>query len=386
MGIFDTTEPAEPSLWVKAKHFFSVLWEQTVSAVWTKLKRLFWHLFSNFGFREVAYHFTWSVGKNIQIIIRSHLSHFLAFVLAILVLIRETPEFLELFHDLNKFIWSWHSFIILITFGTILAALWELRGDKLATTEQERRFIVGVRNLLIELEKFKDAVKSLSDSERQEKLKTFTENFVDIASGVICGKKKVDVAVLIYNESDNEGFLNLYASSKDSVFPSDFNLHLPLHNIDDKEKGPAFMAFTSGLIAHMPNKTDRFGFLFKEISGENYKFEHYIDGWYSVKQQYENYEQYENYRSILSVPISSYINPNEREAYGVLSFTTSYRDPFIPRDYIMALCLSNLLSQAIDVVNYPVLPENYTMLLCLMNLLSRANNKTVSEEQTPTLT
>jgi hypothetical protein len=377
MSMFSLVDPPKPSRLSRIKRFFSMLWEQTVATVWIKIKKLFWHFFGGFGFRDVAYHFVWSVWKNIQINIRSHLSHLLAFFLAILVLFRETPEFIKLIENSEeKFNWYGHPLILVITFGTIGAALWELRGNKLATTPQERGFVLGVRNLLIELEKFKDAVKNLPDSERQEKLRTFTENFVDIASGVICGKKKVDVAVLIYNESEEEGFLNLYASSKDSIFPINFNLHLPLHNIKDGERGPAYMAFTSGLIAHMPNKMNKFGFLFKEISGEDYKFEHYIDGWYSID------EQYETYRSILSVPISSYINPNERDAYGVLSFTTSCNDPFIQRDYIMALCLSNLLSQAIEAINEPILPEDYIRFLCLLNLFSESDDEAVNQNET----
>ncbi len=344
MSIFNDIGPDDRPFVQRIRAAIRRFWDKTAHSLWSWIKLRFWALFDNFDLKYVARLFIWSVWKNIQIFVRSYLSHFIAILLAVLVLIRESPEFIEIIHDYTTFIWYWHGFIISVTLATILAAIWELRGNKISTTQQERRFVLGVRNLLIELEKFKATVKiSQNNEDRQAELKALTETFIEIASGAICGKKHVDVGVLMYADIDGVAHLSLYGATPGAHYKEGFCM--PLQTLADDQKGPAYMSFTTGHIAHMPNKADKFGYVFEEIKGEKYRFRDHIEGWFPVDAEYEDY------RSVLSVPVSSYVDAKKRDVFGVLSFTTSFRDPFIQRDYIMALSLANLLGQAIVALN-----------------------------------
>lgn len=327
------------------------VWYRIFVNAWDEIKALAWWVCIKLGAKEASYHFAWTIWKHLQMLVRAKLSPFLAILLVILVLIREVLEYAGLIPHSETFT-LWDLFVVVITLGTIGAAVWEVKGNKLSASPQERGFVIGMRNLMIALEKFKVAIKQLDRDARQDHLAAFTDKFIDVAGRTICGKKAIDVGVLIYQEPKAEteeeakakATLTLYKSNAEAHFPPDFDM--PLKGLREEEQGPAFRVFESGFIAHMPNKNTSFGFLFKELDGEDYKFRGYIEGWYPVEAQYEEYT------SVLTVPVSEYVDEDHRHYFGVLSFTTSSRDPFVHRDYIMALCLSDLLSQAIAAVKH----------------------------------
>jgi hypothetical protein len=162
-------------------------------------------------------HFRWGLWlkkKQMQVLIRTHLSHFLAAILAMSVVVREEGDLVNTIHRftleqwgtilglvvallaLVTYIWkskmqskmhfSRHFFhlaivaggafltwlywsqlwtiaqkipfrqwgIFLLALATILAAAWEFFGNKLSVSPQEVRFALGVRGLLEELQNF----------------------------------------------------------------------------------------------------------------------------------------------------------------------------------------------------------------------------------------
>ena len=118
---------------------------------------------------------------------------------------------------------------------------------------------------------------------------------------------------------------------------------------DIAEIGPAETAFNLGkltarndYVVHLPTKKQRLGIIFKDVGDEDYVDESHFEGWYSAEN-----EKYEEFRSVLSVPVTKYIN-GELETIGVLNFTTKKRDLFIDRDYVMANCFAKFIAHAIN--------------------------------------
>jgi hypothetical protein len=132
---------------------------------------------------ENKYYLSWSKRKNRLMWIRSNLSHYLAIGLAIFTVLREISEYLwkgveqsiRLYIETNLLygrtiiyllFWLWLLFIIALVIGTIGAAIWELKGNKLDVSEQEKRFALGMKVLLLEIEKLKQEILKAGDKNR----------------------------------------------------------------------------------------------------------------------------------------------------------------------------------------------------------------------------
>lgn len=279
----------------------------------------------------------WSKKKRLAIFLRSHLSHIFALVLAILVLIREIPEMGVVFHPSN--IQLWHIFILGITGATIIAAYWEFRGNRLATTPQEIRFVLGIRSLLTQLEKFKREIIGKSFSDKFDNLSDFCSLLLKVTSNTICGKKEIAGGLMFYQ--NNKGILALHSYTPGSMYQH--GLEIPLgKGIRKDQKGPATKAFETGQIAHMPNKSKKIGILLEAVQGERYRLAEMFKGWYDSQSAAE-----ENFSAVLSIPVTIYANQGEKINYGILNYTSIKGDPFVPRDYIMAECFASILAQAI---------------------------------------
>lgn len=290
--------------------------------------------------------------KNITIFYRSHLSHVLAVFLAVCAVLREVMEHFQ-YNSLLK-PWAWLTFIIILAVFTVWAAIWELVGNKLATSKQEVRFILGMNALLEEYNAYERKLQDINDEEQSKELfKEFIKELLKAASGIICGKHTVDVGLMLEKTSTKELILE-----KDKFYQSDAGdehkyperLVIPLDEKEDsKMVGPAEMAFKKKeFIIHMPNKSKKMGLLIQQSGGEDYTPKGVFEGWYPA-----DHETQENFRSVLSVPVISYKNENESEIFGVLNFTTRNndlyinRDLFVDRDYIMASCFAVMIAQSI---------------------------------------
>src|SRR5271170_1044410 len=88
--------------------------------------------------------YSWILKKKLQSVRRTHLSHILAIVLLILVVVREWPEITRML--LGYSLPTFFGFLILVIVTlTYITAGWELFGDKLTTSPQELRFHWGAK-------------------------------------------------------------------------------------------------------------------------------------------------------------------------------------------------------------------------------------------------
>src|SRR5205085_7341012 len=286
----------------------------------------------------LAYLSRWAKKKKLQIFIRAHLSHVLALALAVCVLIREIPDIRDIVFSSNK-MHLWHWFILLLTLGTVIAAGWEFFGNKLATSPQEIRFVLGIRSLLTQLEKFKRDIEKLSYDEIRTRLDDYFAFFLKVTSTTLCGKKDVAGGLMLYQEK--EGGLALHKYTPGAMYQP--GLVIPLRdNIEKENKGPAAKSFESGLLAYMPQKRKEIGMVIEAVQGEKYKLVEIFKGWYKSQSAAE-----ENFCAVLSIPITIYAEERKKINYGVLNYSTVKGDPFVPRDYIMAECFASILAQAI---------------------------------------
>lgn len=275
----------------------------------------------------------WIAWKKIQVLVRSHLSHILAVLLGVLVLIRELQELVDMVH--TRHIGWWQILILGITLGTIAAALWELEvfGSKLSTSPQEVRFVRAMRSLLQELERFtygKDR-----DLNLDTRLNDFIKPFLKVTSITLCGKKEIDAALMLPTESKKEVELRLKTDG--ALYPDE--LVIPLPESEEATTGPAGYAYQLLKIVYMPLKRWRLGWPFR-YDTQCYEPSEPKRGWIEVEKAYENF------RSVLCIPVAVYQERNRRQPFGVLNYSTKSLDPFVPRDFMMGECFSSILAMA----------------------------------------
>lgn len=312
--------------------------------------------------KDLKYYLKWSKGKNRIIRIRSHLSHVLAITLVALTIAREILEYFWKgtqawvaiylrenipggYGDLVLQIlsWVWIGFIVLIAIATVAAAVWELSGNKLDVSEQEKRFALGIKTLLAKIEEFKQQLWKVDSIDLvNAKFDEFSDDFLEVTSKVLCGGKTVHAA-LIFHFPDDE-ILRLVRSTPGSNYPPPEKMTIHLPSIPEDHKGPAQMSFENDLLALMPKKSRKLGWVMKEKSNnEDYEFAKLINGWFEPPPPADGV-----FESVMSVPITSYAEEGLKAYHGVLCFTTEKKDYFILRDYTMAFCFASIIAQAKD--------------------------------------
>jgi hypothetical protein len=313
-------------------------------SLWEKLKRL-WDFF---GGEENKTFLRWRRKKRRDIFIRSYLSLTLACLLAFLALVRELVDIFanDYLETTPWLFWPWIVFLFCLIAAVFGAVVWEVLGDKLDVSEREKRFAVGMRDLLSEIEKLKKHVWAAQNTGKvNDELNSFIDKFLNTSCHVLCGGNKVHAGVMFHDTQTNS--LNLYNRTDGSAYPDDVTIVLD-ETKDDTEKGPAEMAFNKTLMAHMPEKSKKIGWVYNELDGE-YVFKEFVRGW--VEPPASDSEIFE---SVLSIPITSYAKEGKKAYHGVLNYTTAAKDHFIPRDYVMAVCFASILAQAKDAARFRI--------------------------------
>jgi hypothetical protein len=331
--------------------------------------------------------YTWMLKKQAQVIVRAHLSDILALVLAVLVVIRERTELLAIGAQLSFGQWVLLLFlvaatavcvtcaglvvlrprrrwplislacalllivlscyfrgtsllaavktvgcanwlIIVVIIGTVGAAVWEFFGNKLTSSPQEIRFAAGIRGLLDRTERYKLDVRAEADkTKRNTLLENLLPEFLELSGTTLCGNKKVTARLMLLVQDNLEWTSN----SKTNKIP------LPT---EDTDSGPAGWSMKTMKLAYVPDKDWKESWLFKAVQNEYEVSPSPQSGWIDV-------DSTEPLHSVLCVPISVYSGSNQRTKIGVLNFSTESRDPFVPRDFLMAECFASILSQAL---------------------------------------
>lgn len=281
----------------------------------------------------------WVAKKKIQVFVRAHLSHVLALALAIMVIVRERGELLQIGRSPHH-IGGFGLLVFAVTAGTIVAAIWEFFGNKLTTSPQEIRFLQGIRSLLYELEKFGYGKDRIADP--QDRLVQFVEGFLEVACNTLCGHRHVDGALMV--KDPNKDSLTLISSSKRARYPKDLDIPLPSNQEDGNSTGPAGWSFHRVQIVYVPKKKRHEAWPFRLIAEdghERYEPSEPLKGWIPARKPDE-----EDYKSVLCVPLAIYQQKNQKRRFGVLNFTTGARDPFVDRDFMMAECFASILGHA----------------------------------------
>jgi hypothetical protein len=333
--------------------------------------------------RQLAFVSYWFIKSKFIIWMRRRLSHVFAFILAIFTVIREIADWFKLpeaidnwFKSLSTdyqlpfvihFILIWEIFIIVLALMTIAAAIWEFKGNKLATSHQERRFIAGMNKLMETFDVFHQSVNGAATIEEAEQaLLNFESVLLEISSWILCGKYPVCSALMIYQENGHKlvldkakhfhenGKANLSGETvagNPTINPLTNNqlveFVIDLNEARTEMIGPAIIAFKrKGSVIHLPKKLNKIGFIYFRNPKGKFQWRETFRGWYPSEDL-----DFEDFRSVLSTAVSVFSDSEEIKPFGVLNFTTQDKDLFTPRDYTMALCFASLVAQAIYETN-----------------------------------
>ncbi|MGC2468041.1 MAG: hypothetical protein WA517_22815 [Candidatus Acidiferrum sp.] len=329
----------------------------------------------------------WKIKKNCQFMVREHLSHALAGILALLIVIREFANLKTTLQSLSAFEWvilgvmliapivfcwycwictmqkrvrrlkhvavviglaaviylAWKSlgdlgramaripvldWLVLATVvGTIVAALWEFFGNKLRSSPQEVRFTSGLYYLLTILENF--TFETHGDVITRDPL---LEKFLEISRDTLCGDRKVDACIML--PTADQKFLKIEKESRDAKYPVK---ELPLGN----GSSAAGQAFKASKLVYVPDKEWREGWSLSQATAQGYRASAAPEeAWFPASDPKQ-----ERFKTALCVPVKRYSGNQQWRTAAVLNFTTDARDPFMPRDFLMAECLAAVLSQ-----------------------------------------
>lgn len=303
-----------------------------------------------FGGDKFLFYTLWIYKKKVQVFRRTHLSNFLALLLAVLAFYREWPELrrmAQLVKDdwphVGQMIQSGHVgfidiLILIIIVATVGAFIWETWGNKLTTSPQEIRFVTAMRLLLQEMEKFiygKDR-----EPDPDKRLEQFIDAFFKVTCNTLCGKKSVHGGLML--EAPSGENIVLFQSSEGANYPEDLVIPIPT-NDGSQEKSPAGVAYQEQTLVYMPKKEKRLGWPFR-FDKDAYEPSEPTKGWVSVDANFEHF------RSVLCLPVAIYQKRNlatQRDLktpLGVLNYSTNSRDPFVDRDFVMGECFSSILA------------------------------------------
>lgn len=241
--------------------------------------------------------------------------------------------------------------IVTITVITILAAGWELVGNKLTTSPQEIRFVTTMRSLLQSLQKLTYGEDREPDLEKR--LDQFLVGFLELTSNALCGTTQVDGGFM--REVPNQKTLKLHKYSKRAHYPPTLfipvpDLASPPHDTEivgeDKEEGPgpAGVAYARLQTVYMPFKRLKRAWPF-QLVGRRYEPSEPTEGWIPAELP-----SYERFCSVLCSPVAVYRKKNSKRPFGVLNYSTKARDPFVDRDFAMSECFSSILAQAMEAI------------------------------------
>jgi len=258
---------------------------------------------------------------------RSVVFHIIVVGLAIYLAYGHGVSLLEAMADISPLLWL----VTILTVGTFGTAVWELVGNKLSTSPQEILFSCGMHLLMERLENFCfDSDDNMNDKELYEGM---IKEFLNITSETLCGPNKVNAGLML----DSGGRLKIEFETDDAHYSQ---IEFPLQNND--KKSAAGLAFQRKLV-YVPYKHWQDAWSLKHKQEEDYEFPPAPEkAWLSAQNPRD-----EKFVSVLCVPVGTYERNKDWKPVGVLNYTTSSLDPFVPRDFLMSECFASVLCQAL---------------------------------------
>ena len=231
--------------------------------------------------------------------------------------------------------------VLIITLGTLGAALWEILGDKLSSSPRDAWFAYQVRRLLALLDAFYVPETEESIAPAADVLERFTQEVIEAACTTLCGKTTVAGGYL----KPSKGLLKLWKQSNGAEY--DEELEIPLRSTEPGP-GPAALAFKQKIrpyhSVYLPEK-DRPEAWFVATAGAGYRLPPPQQvGWVAARDK-----ALEDFKSVVCIPVRFYAGGGKEYNMGALTFSTKARDPFLPRDFLMAESFARILAQALSI-------------------------------------
>jgi hypothetical protein len=302
------------------------------------------------GARQFKEYSRWLRKKQRQIYIRTKLSHHLAILLAIMVVARETPELMVKFGweppALNigwpwLWPWLWLGVVLVVTAATIFAAVSESVGKNMKISHQELLFLYGMGTLLEQLQKL---MCTKGDTRRPDiRLREFSKVAMNVVSEVFSVPGDSEAGLMV--KLSNERAIRLTEFSREAKYREKLTVPLPPDSGDIEDPGstgPAGIAFSRLRTVSVPEKGESV-WSFKRERAAN-------EDWYEAFAPdtcwVDAGEAFENFKSVLSVPIAALRVGDSAQKFGVLNISTTAKDPFVDRDFMMAECFAGVLAAA----------------------------------------
>jgi hypothetical protein len=199
--------------------------------------------------------------------------------------------------------------VMILSIGTVWAALWEIFGNKLSTSEQEIRFSCGIRLLMERLQSY--CFDNSPSAEKDPKVeKQIIVDFLNVTSKTLCGPKKVS-AGLMQREKEKE---NEYLAMKHQSYRANYDDKFTLPLFDDNKKSAAALAMNWNLV-YVPFKRWKEAWVFKHEKGSTYNFPEKPElAWLEALNPKK-----EKFLSVLCVPVGTYGTNKKWEASGVIN-------------------------------------------------------------------
>jgi hypothetical protein len=339
----------------------------------------------------------WNLAKRISLNVQAHLSAFLALTIVIIMVVRESAELRDLGHEPRwllfvflavgiwfsaRYVWLlympvklrwqghvlysltfamtlvsavvfgpslldlYHSgrfrlVIVVLAAATILAALWEVFGDKLSSSHRDIWFSVAMREAIRQFDEVLTREQPMSKDELIDWYLNFLDWVLEYASAALCGRKRVQAGFLI-KPPDRADVLRLFRASAGSDYPAGLEVPLPTRDHGGSAAGLAFTLERPGVV-YVPYRKRKEAWTRCWTQRLTYNLsDHPEDAWTELKGQ-------PWFESSLSVPVYFYDREHRTTARvaGILAFSTKAPDPFEPPDYLMAECFAHLISQAL---------------------------------------
>lgn len=231
--------------------------------------------------------------------------------------------------------------IMLLALGTIVACGWEFFGNKLSTSEQDVRFVYTVREMLVALEKFCYGADRLPDP--NARLNEFIQSMVQVTANTFEG---YDRACAGYMMREGKA-LKLTKISANAPYEPGLTIPLP-DATAEPAKGAAGLAFAASQLVYVPFVKKEEAWPLRFSSGR-YSLHLPAKAWIRSSKP-----EYGDFTSALCVPVARYHKTEAdkvlREGYGVLNISSKSRDTFVDRDFMMAESFASIIALAMGSV------------------------------------
>jgi hypothetical protein len=258
----------------------------------------------------------WLTREKFRLFFRRHLSGLLALVLAGLTMRQEGPKFAHWPPTIELS-------VALLALGTLIAAAWELWGDKLELSREQQRFLAAMRMLLAGIEGI--SYEGNKEADLDKRLQIFVDAFLTVSSNTLSERKQVEAVMMLNNPSVDELVVSWVSEGAKGLQ----HLRIPRRDLGTESVG----------ILYIPNTRWKTGFLFN-AGPSIFEIER------TIRVPWASAGGLKGFRSVLCLPVAVHNKENEARLYGVVGYFSDRTASFLSEEIFIAVCFANILSEA----------------------------------------